>query len=93
MNKKAKEPFLAARTINMLLGFIVLLLILLVIYKDSGTKIFEVLIFALAAVMNFIAATVNFLEKKKLRGNVHSMICAVFLIIAIVTGISFLGIL
>ena len=93
MNKKVKEPFLLARTINMILGFIILLLILVVIYKDSETKLFEILIFALGAIGNFIAATINFSEKKKLRGNVYAFICAVFFITAVVMTISFIGIL
>lgn len=93
MNKKVKEPFLAARTINMILGFIILLLILVVIYKDSETKIFEIVIFALATIANFIAATINFSEKKKLRGNVYAVACAAFFIAAIVMTIRFLGII
>lgn len=93
MNKKVKEPFFVARTINMVLGFIILLLILLVIYKDSNTAFFQMMIFALAAVMNFIAATVNFSEQKKLRGNIYAIICAVFLIAAVVMSIGFLGII
>ena len=93
MNKKVKEPFFVARTINMVLGFIILLLILLVIYKDSNTAFFQMMIFALAAVMNFIAATVNFSEQKKLRGNIYAIICAVFLVAAVVMSIGFLGII
>lgn len=93
MNKKAKEPFLAGRTINMILGFLVLLLILVVIYRDSETKFLEILIFALAAIGNFIAATINFSEQKKLRGNVYAFICAVFFIAAAVMTVSFLGII
>lgn len=93
MNKKAKEPFFAARAINMVLGFIILLLILLVIYKDSSTEFFQIMIFALASLMNFIAATVNFSEKKKLRGNVYAFFCAVFLIVAIGMTIGLLGFL
>lgn len=93
MNKKVKEPFFAARTTNMVLGFIILFLVLIVIYKDSNTEFFQIMIFALAAVMNFIAATVNFSEQKKLRGNVNAVICAVFFIVAIVMIIGFLGII
>jgi uncharacterized membrane protein HdeD (DUF308 family) len=93
MNKKTKEPFFAARTANMVLGFIILLLILLVIYKDSHTEFFQIMIFALAAVMNFIAATVNFSEQKKLRGNIYAVICALFLIVAIVMILGFIGII
>ena len=93
MNKKTKEPFFAVRTVNMVLGFIILLLILLVIYKDSHTEFFQILIFALAAVMNFIAATVNFSEQKKLRGNMYAVVCAIFLIAAIVMTLGFMGII
>ena len=93
MNKKVKEPFLAARTINMILGFVILLLILVVIYRDSETKNLEILIFVLAAITNFIAATVNFSEKKKLRGNIYAFACAFFFIAAVVTAVSFLGII
>lgn len=93
MNKKVKEPFLAARTINMILGFIILLLILVVIYQDSETKFLEILIFALAAIVNFIAATIDFSEKKKLRGNIYAVTCAGLFIAAIVTLIRFLGII
>lgn len=93
MNKKAKEPFLAARTLNLLLGFVILALILVVIYKDSGTEIYETLIFALAAIENFIAATISFSEKKKLRGNIYAVICAIFVIVALVLAVRFLGII
>ena len=93
MNKKVKEPFFAARIVNMVLGFIILLLILLVIYKDSNTEFFRIMIFALASIMNFIAATINFSEKKKIRGNIHAVICALFLIAVIVMIVGFLGIL
>ena len=93
MNKKVKEPFFAARTTNMVLGFIILLLILIVIYKDSDTEFFQIMILALASVMNFVAAIVNFSEQKKLRGNVHAFACTVFLVGAIVMSIGFLGII
>ena len=93
MNKKTKEPFFAVRTANMVLGFIILLLILLVIYKDSHTEFFQIMIFALAGVMNFIAATVNFSEQKKLRGNIYAVICALFFIVAIVMILGFIGII
>ena len=93
MNKKVKEPFFAARATNMVLGFIILFLILLVIYRDSNTAFFRIMIFALAAVMNFIAATVNFSEKKKIRGNIYAFVCAIFLIGAGVMTIGYFWIL
>lgn len=93
MNKKVKEPFLATRVINMILGFVILALVLLVIYKDGGTEIYEMMIFALAAVENFIVATVSFSEHKKVRGNIYAVICAIFFIIAIILAVRFLEIL
>lgn len=91
MNKKSKEPFLVGRTLNMVLGFVILLLILLVIYKNSETRILEIIIFTLAAIANYIAATINFSEKKKVRGNFYAFSCTVFFIAAIVMIVSFFG--
>ena len=93
MNKKGREPFFIGRMLNMVLGFVILLLILLVIYRDSETKLLEVIIFALAAIANFIAATINFSEKKKLRGNIYAFASTVFFIAAVVMIISLFGII
>ena len=93
MNKKVKEPFLVGRTLNMVLGFVILLLILLVIYTDSETKVLEIIIFALAAIANFVTATINFSEKKKIRGNLYAIACALFFISVIMMLVSFLGII
>lgn len=81
--KKKNESFYYTRIANVVLGFVILGLILAVLYKESGTEIFEVLIFGLAAVMNFISATISFSEQKKLRGNICAVICAVFMVAAI----------
>ena len=81
--KKKNESFYYTRIANVVLGFVILGLILAVLYKESGTEIFEVLIFGLAAVMNFISATISFSEQKKLRGNICAVICAVVMVAAI----------
>ena len=89
MNQKVREPFLRTRMLNFLLGIIILALIVVVIVKDSNTEIFQMLIFALAAIENFIGATVSFSEKKRVRGNVYAIVCAVFLIVALISAVRY----
>lgn len=89
MNKKSKESMMRIRTVNLILGFLILVLVLVVVSKDSGTEIYEMLIFALAAAENFIAAMLDFSEKKKMRGNLYAVLCAVFLIIALVLAVRY----
>lgn len=93
MSKKVKEPFSAVRMINLVLGFIILTLIFVILTKSGDTKIYEMIVFALAAIENFIAATVGFSEKKKMRGNAYAIIGAVFLIVALVTAVQYFGVL
>ena len=89
MNRKVREPFLLTRMLNFLLGIIILALIVVVVVKDSNTEIFQMLIFALAAIENFIGATVSFSEKKRVRGNVYAIVCAVFLIVALIIAVRY----
>ena len=84
MNKKVKEPFLASRLLSMLIGLVILGLLVTVIIKDGNTAIYEMAIFALAAVENFISAMICLMRQKMVRGNMYAVICAVFLIVAIV---------
>ena len=75
MNQKVKEPFLYTRIFNLI--------------KKEGTEIFEVLLFALAAVENFIGATVSFSEKKRVRGNIYAIVCGVFLVAALILAVRY----
>ena len=75
MNKKVKEPFFITRIVNFLIGIAVLVLIILVMMNVTGREIFEMLIFALAAVENFIGATISFSEHKRVRGNIYAIVC------------------
>lgn len=84
MNKKVKEPFFAARLLSMIIGIIILGLLVAVLLMDGGTMIYEMIIFALAAVENFIAAIICMVQQKTVRGNMYAIICAVFLIVALV---------
>ena len=54
MSKTVKEPFLTTRVVNMILGMVILTLIVLRMLTENNTEIYEMLIFALAAVENFI---------------------------------------
>ena len=89
MNRKVREPFLLTRMLNFLIGIIILALIVVVVVKDSNTEVFQMLIFALAAVENFIGATISFSEKKRVRGNVYAIVCAVFLIVALILAVRY----
>lgn len=89
MNKKVKEPFLAARTMNLILGITILVLLFIVMIKENETEIYEMLIFALAAIENFTAATISFSEQKKVRGNIYAIICALFFIAALILAVRF----
>lgn len=89
MNRKVREPFLLTRMLNFLIGIIILALIVVVVVKDSNTEVFQMLIFALAAVENFIGATISFSEKKRVRGNVYAIVCAVFLIVALIIAVRY----
>ena len=84
MNKKVKEPFFVSRLLSMLIGLVIICLLMVVIVKDGSTAIYEMIIFALAAVENFISAMICLMRKKMVRGNMYAVICAVFLIVAMV---------
>ncbi len=89
MKQKVKEPFFATRSINFLLGLAILALIVVVFVKKSGTEIFEMLIFVLASVENFIGATISFSENKRVRGTVYAIVCTVFLAIALILAMRY----
>ncbi len=87
MNHSVREPFFITRLLNLILGIVILILFVMVLIKDSGTEIYEVLMFALAAVENFIGATVCFSEGKRVRGNLYAVICGIFMIVAIIMAV------
>ena len=66
MNQKVREPFIITRIVNLILGLIILALIVVVLVKKTDTEIFKMLIFVLAAVENFIGATISFPESKRI---------------------------
>ena len=89
MNSKTREPYLYTRILNLVLGVIILILMALVFFQDTGTEKFEMLIFFLAAIENCIGATVSFSERKKVRGNVYAIVSALFLIIALILAVRY----
>lgn len=89
MKPKVREPFFITRVLNLLLGIAVLALVVTVIVLKSNTEIFEMLIFVMAALMNFIGATISFSEGKKVRGNVYAIVCAVFLVVALILAMRY----
>lgn len=89
MKPKVREPFFITRVLNLLLGIAVLALVVTVIVLKSNTEIFEMLIFVMAALMNFISATISFSEGKKVRGNVYAIVCAVFLVVALILAMRY----
>lgn len=82
MNKKGKEPLLFLRSMNFLLGVMILVFLLLAFLKVEGKEVFEIMVFALAAIENFVGATISFSEQKKVRGTIYSVVSAVFVITA-----------
>ncbi len=88
-----KDKYFSARMANMILSAVILFLVLLTVTLEQGKDIYYVLIFALASIETFIAATVSFAEQKKGRANVYSVIGAIFLVGTVVMGLRFYGIL
>ena len=89
MNKKVREPFFTTRTINLILGIIILVLMALVLLNIGNREVFKMMIFTLAAVENFIGATISFSEQKRVRANVYAIVCALFLIIALILAVRY----
>lgn len=89
MDRRLREPFMVTRIVNLILGIVILGLMVAVLIKKNGTEVMEMLIFVLAAIENFIGATISFSEKKKVRGNVYAIICSIFLIIALILAIRY----
>lgn len=89
MDRRLREPFMIARAVNLILGILILGLMLVLLIKKNDTEVIEMLIFVLAAIENFIGATISFSEKKKVRGNVCAIVCSIFLIAALILAIRY----
>ena len=60
MDRRLREPFMVTRIVNLILGIVILGLMVAVLIKKNGTEVMEMLIFVLAAIENFIGATISF---------------------------------
>ena len=89
MNKKVKEPLFGIRMVNFLLGITILSLVVISMVQKDGIDLIETIIFALAAIENFIGATISFSEHKKVRGNIYAIVCALFLIVALIMAVRY----
>ena len=89
MDRRLREPFMVARAVNLILGIIILVLMALVLLNIGNREVFKMMIFTLAAVENFIGATISFSEQKRVRGNVYAIVCALFLIIALILAVRY----
>ena len=89
MKPKVREPFFITRAFNFLLGLAILALIIAMLIMDGDTAVFKMLIFLLASIMNFIGATISFAEGKRVRGNIYAIVCAVFLVIALILALRY----
>ena len=87
MSKKVKEPFFVARVVSVAIGLVILALILLVLYKGENTDLYKMVIFGMAAVLNFISATIGFSEGKRMRGNLCAILCAIFLLVTVTMAV------
>lgn len=89
MNKPVKEPYFAARIFNLTLGVAIMLLIVMRFVARENAAIYEMLIFLLAAIENFIGATISFMQQKRFRGNVYAIICTLFFIVALLLAVRY----
>lgn len=87
MNRKMKEPFQNVRAVNFILGIVILILAVVALLREKNREIFEIALFGLAALENFIGATVSFSTQRKVRGNLYAVIGAVFLIMAVILAV------
>lgn len=89
MSKKVKEPFFVSHVISLILGVMILVMVAALLIMDQGTELYETLIFAMAAVINFLSAMKCFIQQRIVRGNMYAVICAVFLIVAIFLAVRY----
>lgn len=89
MKRRLREPFFITRAINFLLDIVILALVLAVVIIKGNTEVFEILIFLLASIENFIGATISFSEKKRVRGNAYAIVCAVFFVVALILAMRY----
>ncbi len=83
MNKKVREPFFRSYAVNMLLSILIIIFSVFSFLNIAGTEIWQILLFFMAGAANFIAAMVCFIRNKKFRGNLYSVLCTIFILMAL----------
>lgn len=83
MNKKVREPYFRAYAVNMILSILIILLSVAAFFNLAGTQIWQIILFFMAGAANFIAAMVCFVRNKKIRGNLYSVLCTIFILMAL----------
>lgn len=86
MKRKDKEASFGLRILNFLLGLTILFLLFLRLFVNEERMLFEILIFVLAAIENFVGATLSFSVNNRIRGNIYAIVSVLFLIMALILG-------
>lgn len=86
MKQKDKEASFSLRILNFFLGLTILLLLFLRLFAEEERAVFEIVTFALAAIENFVGATLSISAHNWIRGNLYAMISVLFLIMALILG-------
>lgn len=82
MKRKDKEASYGLRILNFFLGLTILLLLFLRLFVNEERMVFEIVIFALAAIENFVGATLSLSAHNWIRGNIYAIVSVLFLIMA-----------
>lgn len=82
MKRKDKEASYGLRILNFFLGLTILLLLFLRLFVNEERTVFEIVIFALAAIENFVGATLSLSAHNWIRGNIYAIVSVLFLIMA-----------
>lgn len=89
MKQKDKETSFGLRILNFFLGLTILFLLFLRLFVNEERRVFEIMIFALAAIENFVGATLSFSAQNWIRGNIYAIVSVLFLIMALILGVSY----
>ena len=89
MKPKVREPFFITRAMNFLLGIVILALVVVTLVMKTNTEIYQMIIFVLASIMNFVGATISFSESKRVRGNIYAIVCGMFLVVALILALRY----
>lgn len=87
MNRREKEPLFWIRVVQVLMELVILGLIIVWLIAKPPAGVIGSVIFLMAAVDNFLGATVYFSAQKRVRGNICAILSTIFLIVGIVLAV------